>query len=68
MGAFGMLGISPLAPSLVERFRLSRFDVAFSVPYLVGLPFSLPAGHLTDRWGVRPTFLGGLTQRASRGC
>jgi hypothetical protein len=24
MGAFGMLGVSPLAPSLVEGFRLSR--------------------------------------------
>ena len=63
MGAFGMLGVSPLAPSLVEGFRLSRLDVAFIVPsvYLGGLFFSLPAGHLADRWGVRPTFLGGLT-------
>ena len=62
MGAFGMLGVSPLAPSLVEGFRLSRLDVAFIVPsvYLGGLFFSLPAGHLADRWGVRPTFLGGL--------
>jgi MFS family permease len=63
MGAFGMLGVSPLAPSLVEGFRLSRLDVAFIVPsvYLGGLFFSLTAGHLADRWGVRPTFLGGLT-------
>jgi len=63
MGAFGMLGVSPLAPSLVEGFRLARLDVAFIVPsvYLGGLFFSLPAGHLADRWGVRPTFLGGLT-------
>jgi len=63
MGAFGMLGVSPLAPSLVEGFQLSRFDVAFIVPsvYLGGLLFSLPAGHLADRWGVRPTFLGGVT-------
>ncbi len=62
MGAFGMLGVSPLAPSLVDGFRLSRLDVAFIVPsvYLGGLFFSLPAGHLADRWGVRPTFLGGL--------
>src|SRR5881396_2825731 len=68
MGAFGMLGVSPLAPSLVEGFRLSRLDVAFIVPsvYLGGLFFSLPAGHLADRWGVRPTFLGGLTLGA--GC
>ena len=63
MGAFGILGVSPLAPSLVDGFRLSRLDVAFIVPsvYLGGLFFSLPAGHLADRWGVRPTFLGGLT-------
>ena len=63
MGAFGMLGVSPLAPSLVDGFRLSRLDVAFIVPsvYLGGLFFSLPAGHLADRWGVRPTFLGGLS-------
>jgi len=62
MGAFGILAVSPLAPSLVEGFRLSRLDVAFIVPsvYLGGLLFSLPAGHLADRWGVRPTFLGGL--------
>jgi predicted MFS family arabinose efflux permease len=62
MGAFGMLGVSPLLPSLVEGFRLTRLDVAFVVPsvYLGGLLFSLPAGHLADRWGVRPTFLGGL--------
>src|SRR5258705_5710430 len=63
MGGVGMLGVSPLAPSLVDGFRLSRLDVAFIVPsvYLGGLFFSLPAGHLADRWGVRPTFLGGLT-------
>jgi ACS family hexuronate transporter-like MFS transporter len=62
LGAFGMLGVSPLTPSLVEGFRLSRLDVAFIVPcvYLPGLFFSLPAGHLADRLGVRPTFLGGL--------
>jgi MFS transporter, ACS family, hexuronate transporter len=62
-----MLGVSPLTPSLVEGFRLSRFDVAFIVPcvYLPGLFFSLPAGHLGDRLGVRPTFLGGLALAAA---
>jgi MFS transporter, ACS family, hexuronate transporter len=67
MGAFGILGVSPLLPSLVEGFRLTRLDVAFVVPsvYLGGLLFSLPAGHLADRWGVRPTFLGGLAVGAA---
>ncbi len=61
-GAFGMLGISPLSPSLVEGFGLTRFQVAFLVPsiYLAGLLFSLPGGRLADRLGVRPAFLGGL--------
>jgi ACS family hexuronate transporter-like MFS transporter len=67
MGAFGILGVSPLLPSLVEGFRLTRLDVAFVVPsvYLGGLLFSLPAGHLADRWGVRPTLLGGLALGAA---
>ncbi len=58
-----MLGFSPLSPSLVEGFALGRLQVAFIVPsiYLGGLFFSLPAGRLADRIGVRPTFLGGLT-------
>jgi ACS family hexuronate transporter-like MFS transporter len=66
LGAFGMLGVSPLSPSLVEGLGLSRLDVAFIVPavYLPGLFFSLPAGHLADRLGVRPTFLGGLALAA----
>jgi len=61
-GAFGMLGISPLSPSLVEGLGLTRLQVAFLVPsiYLAGLLFSLPGGRLADRLGVRPTFLGGL--------
>jgi MFS family permease len=62
LGAFGMLGASPLTPSLVDGFTLSRLDVAFIVPsvYVGGLLFSLPGGHLADRWGVRPTLLGAL--------
>ena len=61
-GAFGMLGISPLSPSLVEGLGLTRFQVAFLVPsiYLSGLLFSLPGGRLADRLGVRPSFLSGL--------
>jgi MFS family permease len=66
-GAFGMLGISPLSPSLVEGFGLTRFQVAFLVPsiYLAGLLFSLPGGRLADRLGVRPAFLGGLAVGAT---
>jgi MFS transporter, ACS family, aldohexuronate transporter len=61
-GAFGMLGISPLSPSLVEDFALSRLEVALIVPsiYLGGLFFSLPGGQLADRFGVRKSLLGGL--------
>lgn len=61
-GAFGMLGLSPLSPSLVDGFHLTRLQVAFIVPsiYLGGLVFSLPGGRLADRVGVRPSFLGGL--------
>jgi len=61
-GAFGMLGISPLSPSLVAGFGLTRLQVALLIPsiYLGGLLFSLPAGRLTDRVGVRPSLLGGL--------
>lgn len=62
LGAFGMLGVSPLTPSLVDGFALTRLEVAFIVPsvYIGGLFFSLPGGHLADRWGVRPTLLGAL--------
>jgi MFS transporter, ACS family, hexuronate transporter len=61
-GAFGMLGISPLTPSLVEGFGLTRLEVALIVPsiYLAGLFFSLPGGRLADRLGVRRSLLGGL--------
>lgn len=66
-GAFGMLGISPLSPSLVDGFGLTRLQVAFLVPsiYLGGLLFSLPAGRLADRFGARPSLLGGLALGAA---
>jgi len=61
-GAFGMLGISPLSPSLVAGFGLTRLQVALIVPsiYVGGLLFSLPGGRLADRLGARPSLLGGL--------
>src|SRR5712691_2661655 len=57
-----MLGLSPLVPSLVEGFALTRLQVAFVVPsiYAGGLIFSLPGGRLADRLGVRPALLGGM--------
>jgi len=66
-GAFGMLGISPLSPSLVEGFGLTRLQVAFILPsiYVGGLFFSLPGGRLADRLGVRTSFLGGLALGAA---
>src|SRR6476646_5820408 len=54
-GAFGMLGISPLSPSLVEGLGLTRFQVAFIVPSI----------YLADLLGVRPAFLGGLALGAA---
>lgn len=66
-GAFGMLGLSPLSPSLLDGFALTRFELAFIVPsvYVGGLFFSLPGGRLADRIGVRPSFLGGLAVGAA---
>ena len=62
-----MLGISPLSPSLVDGFGLTRLEVAFLVPsiYLGGLFFALPGGRLADRLGVRPSLLGGLALGAA---
>ena len=62
LGAFGVLGVSPLSPALMQGLGLTRFEVAFIVPsiYVGGLFFSLPGGHLVDRLGVRPTLLGAL--------
>ncbi|HET7343533.1 MAG TPA: MFS transporter [Methylomirabilota bacterium] len=66
-GAFGMLGISPLTPSLVEGFGLTRLQVALIVPsiYIGGLFCSLPGGRLADRLGARKSLLGGLAVGAA---
>jgi len=60
-GAFGVLGISPLSPSLVAGFGLTRLQVALIVPsiYLGGLLFSLPGGRLADCLGLRPSLSAG---------
>jgi MFS family permease len=61
-GAFGVLGVSPLSPFLLEAFALTRVQVGLLLPavYVSGLLFSLPAGHMADRFGARACFLGGL--------
>jgi MFS family permease len=61
-GAFGVLGVSPLSPFLLEAFGLTRVEVGLLLPavYVSGLVFSLPAGRMADRFGARACFLGGL--------
>ena len=63
VGAFALLGVSPLSPFLLEGFGLTRFQVGLLVPavYLGGLVFSVPAGRLADRFGLRLCLAGGLT-------
>lgn len=62
VGAFGFLGVSPLSPFLLDGLSLTRFHVGLLLPavYLGGLVFSIPAGRLADRWGVRVCLTGGL--------
>jgi len=61
-GAFGILGVSPLSPFLLTAFQLTRVEVGLLLPavYASGLLFSLPAGRMADRLGVRACLLGGL--------
>src|SRR5215475_8308954 len=62
-GSLAVLSVAPLTPFLLTAFHLSRAQVGLLVPavYLGGVLMSLPAGWLTDRLGVRPTFSLGLT-------
>lgn len=61
-GAFALLGVSPLSPFLLEGFGLTRFQVGLLIPavYVGGLVFSVPAGRLADRFGLRVCLGGGL--------
>jgi MFS family permease len=61
-GAFGVLGVSPLAPILLEAFGITRLQVGLLLPaiYIGGVVFSLPGGRLADDWGVRATLATGL--------
>lgn len=62
VGAFALLGVSPLSPFLLEGFGLTRFQVGLLIPsvYVGGLVFSVPAGRLADRFGLRVCLAGGL--------
>ncbi|HKB25266.1 MAG TPA: MFS transporter [Methylomirabilota bacterium] len=55
LGALAALAVAPLSPLLLDAFGLSRLQVGLLLPavYLGGVLMSLPAGWLTDRFGVR---------------
>jgi len=60
--ALAALAVAPLAPFLRDDLRLTRVEVGLLLPavYLGGVLMSLPAGWLTDRFGVRPTLALGV--------
>lgn len=62
LSALAALAVAPLAPVLRDALHLSRAEVGLLLPavYLGGVALALPAGWLTDRWGVRPVFSVGL--------
>lgn len=59
LGAFSVLSVAPLSPFLLDSFQLSRAQAGLFLPaiYLGGVLLSLPAGWLTDRFGVRLTLV-----------
>jgi MFS family permease len=61
-GAFGVLGVSPLSPALLDAFALTRLEIGLILPatYVGGVLFSLPGGRLADRHGVRASLGAGL--------
>ena len=62
VGALSVLSVAPLSPFLLDALQLGRVQVGLLLPsvYLGGVLMSLPAGWLTDRFGVRLTLGGGL--------
>jgi sugar phosphate permease len=54
LGSLSALAVAPLAPFLLDGFRLSRAEVGLCLPavYLGGVVMSLPAGWVTERYGV----------------
>jgi sugar phosphate permease len=55
LGSLSALAVAPLAPFLLDGLDLSRAQVGLFLPavYLGGVVMSLPAGWLTERFGVR---------------
>jgi sugar phosphate permease len=62
MGSVSALAVAPLAPFLVDGLRLSRAEAGLFLPavYLGGVAMSLPAGWVTERFGVGRPLAAGL--------
>src|SRR5262245_8526261 len=62
LGSLAALAVAPLAPFLVDGLQLSRVEIGLFLPavYLGGVLMSLPAGSLTERYGVGRPLVGGL--------
>lgn len=63
LGSLAALAVAPLTPFLLDGLELSRMQIGLCVPavYLGGVAMSLPAGWLTERFGVAPLLVAGLT-------
>jgi len=62
LGSLSVLAVAPLAPFLLDGLRLSRVEIGLFLPavYLGGVLMSLPAGSLTERYGVGRPLVAGL--------
>ena len=67
LGSLSALAVAPLAPFLLDGLGLSRVQVGLFLPavYLGGVLMSLPAGWLTERFGVRWLLAVGLAVSGS---
>jgi len=67
LGSMSALAVAPLAPFLLDALGLSRVQAGLFLPavYLGGVLMSLPAGWLTERFGVRWPLAIGLTVSGS---
>ncbi len=67
IGSLSALAVAPLAPFLLDGLRLSRAEAGLFLPavYLGGVAMSLPAGWLTERFGVGRPLAAGLALTGS---